>query len=363
MQNPTAELTPVNQTAIRVHADDFPALLEQMGESGLNQRFTIFREPRVQNMDELGVPTTPEAGERPPIDVSAELSSEFTYGSPDSPVVQKWLADHNIQPGEDVNVRLLLPDGVVEKRVSTDRKSFFIPVDKLYVEVDEPVDYFDSDEFNHAQIVRTEPMPLEADLASPEGLQEGEKYVYVPRTTESADGTKTTRVEKWKLTTRVGENGKQIASSLIPEEKDGKVGIVEKGLSETTLSAGSQEVYKKQYEDAERAKGHSVLTAVNVRDPSEINPEQIVLTKAQRQAMRAEGQARFEAESEQDRDPYDDLPEDVKREVDGYRAAQWAKRDAENRREYGEAADAGREIYRVGTSMSPVAQQFVGFRK
>ncbi len=61
-------------------------------------------------------------------------------------------------------------------------------------------------------------------------------------------------------------------------------------------------------------------------------------------------------------DPYDALPQEVKNEVDQYRAAQQSKRDAEREGRYADAADDSRWIYSVGKRISPAAQAFVGFR-
>lgn len=103
-------------------------------------------------------------------------------------------------------------------------------------------------------------------------LNEGESYVYVPRKSTDSNGVETTRVEKWKVTGEVDQDtGKQLAFSLTEQEKDGNVGILQKGLSEASLSVDVQEALKMQYQEALRDMGHQALEVVEAHDPSEFD--------------------------------------------------------------------------------------------
>ncbi|MDB5167460.1 MAG: hypothetical protein JWN26_605 [Candidatus Saccharibacteria bacterium] len=62
-------------------------------------------------------------------------------------------------------------------------------------------------------------------------------------------------------------------------------------------------------------------------------------------------------------DPFDALPKGVQDEVTRYKNAVQSKVDAEKSKDFAGAADAGRWIYEVGKSISPQAQEFVGFKR
>lgn len=137
----------MNQNAILVEQSKFADLIASMGDDALYQRFTVTADaPREPAYVEAGKrPEATELAPKDPIVVSDELLTEFSFGSPDSPVIDKWLSENNIQPGEDVIVRINGKDGIVEKKVSTNRSTFFVPVDKL-------VD-IETDDFDHAKFV------------------------------------------------------------------------------------------------------------------------------------------------------------------------------------------------------------------
>lgn len=140
MPEPTTEPVQLKQEAIHVSADDFPAVLKEMGPDAYGQRFTVSNKPKV----EANVPDGVEKdNESVPIDVTAEQLSELTFGDPRGEAIQNWLAANAVTPGDVITVRMVLPEGVVEKRVSTNLNNFFSPV----------VDMPETDEFENAQVV------------------------------------------------------------------------------------------------------------------------------------------------------------------------------------------------------------------
>ena len=61
-------------------------------------------------------------------------------------------------------------------------------------------------------------------------------------------------------------------------------------------------------------------------------------------------------------DPLDELPSDVRDEVLGYRRVVRNKQESERDKNFAQAAEDGRLIYRVQQSLSPAAKQFLGLR-
>ncbi|TAL14867.1 hypothetical protein EPN95_01415 [Patescibacteria group bacterium] len=149
-----SERPPINQQAIHVDADDFKDRIDSMGDKAFNQRFTVHTKGLSQSGDIQAAPSSEtneaitgrEEEVRAPIDVSVDLQTVFTFGGVDNPARQQWLNDNGIKQGEDVVVRIEDQSGkLVERTVSTDPNTFFIPVDKLV--------QIETDEFEHAEII------------------------------------------------------------------------------------------------------------------------------------------------------------------------------------------------------------------
>lgn len=135
MPEPTTEPTPAKPQAIHVSADDFRVVPKEMGPDASG----VSNKPKV----EADVPASVEDNETVPIDVTSEKFSELTFGDPRGEAIQNWLAANAVTPGDVITVRMVLPEGVIEKRVSTNLNNFFRPV----------VDMPETDEFENAQIV------------------------------------------------------------------------------------------------------------------------------------------------------------------------------------------------------------------
>lgn len=65
-------------------------------------------------------------------------------------------------------------------------------------------------------------------------------------------------------------------------------------------------------------------------------------------------------EQEPSIDPFEQLPESVKEDVRDYRRAVRNKRESERDKDFAQAAEDGRAIYRVEQALSPEAKQFLG---
>jgi hypothetical protein len=263
------EPRPINQTAIHVDADDFAAKIAEMGDDALYQRFTVSR-GKSEQAGSGPVPTSEaqevlasaETETRAPIDVSNDLLAEFSWGSPDSPTVQNWLQENNIQPGEEVIVRIMGKEGVTEQKVSTNRETFFIPVDKL---VNIP-----TDEFEHAEIVAKKypvgaSVIVERNVYGPDGKMTGEK---MPDTGWKVigygkrNGVPTTKVQK--------NEGTRV---LDKEPTDAE-------LRETQSKYGPEANRPHISESLVRKTGHQELEAAGIQEP-EAGEQQLEVDESQ----------------------------------------------------------------------------------